>query len=148
MSKTQRVIITVLFISLVLVACGEAPEASDIEKNAEVATLARPEPPAEYAKMSAVKLNQADLEEGRRLFLTNCQSCHGEKGMADGPAAGSLNPKPQPLAETASGLSDAYLYWRISEGGQMEPFRSAMPAWMTILKEKQIWQIIGYLRQL
>jgi mono/diheme cytochrome c family protein len=45
-------------------------------------------------------------------------------------------------------LSDGYLYWRISEGGQMEPFNSMMPAWKDGLSEQQIWQIISFVRTL
>lgn len=32
---------------------------------------------------------------GADLFAQNCASCHGEKGMGDGPAGANLNPKPR-----------------------------------------------------
>jgi hypothetical protein len=43
-------------------------------------------------------------------------------------------------------LSDAYLYWRISEGGLMEPFNSIMLGWKGMLDEQSIWEIISYVR--
>ena len=45
-------------------------------------------------------------------------------------------------------LSDGYLFWRVSLGGQMEPFNSAMPAWEAGLSEEQRWQVISYVRTL
>ena len=45
------------------------------------------------------------------------------------------------------GDGDAYLYWRVSEGGTAEPFRSAgslMPAFKTLLSEEQIWDVLAY----
>jgi hypothetical protein len=53
---------------------------------------------------------------------------------------------PQNLAENQSQLSDSYLFWRISEGGLMDPFYSLMPAWRGLLDEEEIWQIITYVR--
>jgi len=66
--------------------------------------------------------------------------------MGDGPSAGGLNPRPQPLAVNQEGLNDAYLYWRIAEGGLRPPFASAMPSWKTILTDEEIWQVVSYLR--
>ena len=43
-------------------------------------------------------------------------------------------------------LSDGYLFWRISEGGAMPPFNSAMLAWKGTLSEEEIWQVISYVR--
>ena len=43
-------------------------------------------------------------------------------------------------------LSDGYLFWRVSEGGAMPPFNSAMLAWKGTLSEEEIWQVISYVR--
>lgn len=126
-----------------LAACGakETPAPANLDG-------LRPDPPAEYAgKTNPLNGNQAAIEAGKGIYNSNCASCHGEKGMGDGPAANSLNPKPLPLAMDGE-LSDAYLYWRIADGGGMEPFRSAMPAWKSFLTEEQIWQVTAYLRTL
>jgi mono/diheme cytochrome c family protein len=47
-----------------------------------------------------------------------------------------------------SSLSDGYLFWRISKGGAIEPFNSAMPAWESSLTEDQRWQVVTYIRTL
>jgi mono/diheme cytochrome c family protein len=38
--------------------------------------------------------NGDQLKEGKNLYDTKCQMCHGADGRGDGPAAAALNPKP------------------------------------------------------
>jgi len=129
---------------IVLTACSSAPEPPAPASGGDE----RPAPPAEYAEKENPLNGKADaIEAGKGIYNVNCASCHGEKALGDGPAAASLNPKPRSLAEDGA-LSDAYLYWRIAEGGMMEPFKSTMPAWKTFLSEEQIWQVMAYLRTL
>lgn len=115
----------------------------------QTTTLDRPEPPAEYASLTnPINCDDAAVSAGQQVYTTNCASCHGDSGAGDGPAAASLNPPPSDLATNEDGLSDAYMYWRIAEGGAMEPFNSTMPAWKSVLSEDQIWQNICYLHSL
>ncbi|GAB4283007.1 MAG: hypothetical protein Kow0080_37020 [Candidatus Promineifilaceae bacterium] len=109
------------------------------------------ETPEEFASLENPFANdQEAIEAGKAIYETNCAACHGTEGMGDGPAAESLNPKPAMLADGAmmNDLSDGYLFWRVSKGGQMEPFNSAMPAWEAGLTEEQRWQVISYIRTL
>jgi len=130
---------------LTMTACGGAAPV----ETTSTAEAARPEPPEEYASRANPYAGDSHAEaEGESLYLADCSSCHGPAGRGDGPAAGGLDPKPQNLAENQGILSDAYLFWRISEGGLMEPFYSVMPSWAGILNEEQIWQIISFLRTL
>jgi hypothetical protein len=59
-----------------------------------------------------------------------------------------LDPAPENLVVAQGGLSDAFMFWRISEGGAMQPFNSAMPAWKNALSEDRIWEVITYIRTL
>lgn len=103
--------------------------------------------PAEYAALTnPVAEDQASFTRGATVFANNCASCHGDGGMGDGPAAGTLDPAPAPLAHTTQMMGDNYLFWRVSEGGI--PFDSAMPAWKEILTEQQRWDVINYVRAL
>ena len=106
------------------------------------------EVPDEYAHVENPGVgDEAFAAAGQALFEANCASCHGPEGAGDGPAAAALDPPPANLADPAmmSTLSDAYLFWRISEGGAMEPFNSAMPPWK-FLTEEQRWQLVNYIR--
>lgn len=76
--------------------------------------------------------------------------CHGADGRGTGPAAKSLVHPPADLTHhfhIRPGDGDAYLFWRVSEGGTAEPFKSmqsAMPAFKTVLSEDQRWDVLAY----
>jgi mono/diheme cytochrome c family protein len=106
-----------------------------------------PDPPEQYAGLNNPFTDDPEaIAEGEILYQANCLSCHGSTGEGDGPAASGLEPPPQNLALRQSNLTDAYLFWRISEGGLIEPFNSIMPGWRGLLSEEKIWQIIAFLR--
>jgi mono/diheme cytochrome c family protein len=130
--------ILVLFTLLLTVACGPASSSTDPD---QIGTLAPV--PAEYAGMKN-PLGPAGAVEGADVFQTNCGTCHGPGGHGDGPAAGSLDPKPKNLALLQESAEDDYLFWRISDG---KPGTS-MLAWKNILTEEQIWQTVSYIRSL
>ncbi|MCP5449793.1 MAG: cytochrome c [Gammaproteobacteria bacterium] len=90
----------------------------------------------------------ANLTVGRTLYRQYCASCHGIDGLGDGDAGKALQPPPANLAWSTKRpiATDGYLDWTITEGGI--PVHTAMPAFKAVLTERQIWQIILYLRQL
>lgn len=109
------------------------------------------DPPPEYAGLTNPHEGDPQaIAAGEEIFQTNCASCHGEQGRGDGPAAQGLDPAPASLADQAMmhDLTDGFLFWRVTEGGLMEPFNSAMPAWGDILTEDERWQVISYIRTL
>jgi mono/diheme cytochrome c family protein len=137
-------LIVLTVISFSLVACGSANQTAP-----EGAATSLPTPPPEYADRTDPYAGQINaVTAGEKIYQSNCSSCHGDKGKGDGPVAMSLDPKPANLAANMSSFSDAYLFWRINEGGQFEPFHSVMPAWKNVLSEEQIWQVISFLRTL
>jgi mono/diheme cytochrome c family protein len=109
------------------------------------------ETPAEYEGLTnPFAGDQEAIAEGAALFAATCATCHGETGMGDGPASVGLDPKPAALAdqEMMQTMSDSYLFWRVNEGGAMEPFNSAMPSWKAVYGEDQIWKILAFVRTL
>lgn len=105
--------------------------------------------PREYAGLtSPVEATEASLEQGGEIYITNCATCHGDGGMGDGPTAANLDPAPVAIAHTSQMMGDDYLFWRVSEGGAMAPFNSAMPAWKGVLEEEERWHVISYVRAL
>ena len=105
--------------------------------------------PADYANLvNPVSADAASLAQGAAVYAESCAVCHGAEGWGDGPAAENMEPPPAALAHTSHMLSDAYLYYRISEGGQSDPFNSAMPSFKQALDETDRWNVIHYIRSL
>lgn len=107
--------------------------------------------PEEYEGMTNPFAGDPEaLAAGADLFATNCATCHGETGDGDGPAAAGLDPKPAALSDVdmMSEMTDAYIFWRITDGGVDAPFNSAMPAWGSSFTTDQIWQLVTYVRSL
>lgn len=103
--------------------------------------------PSEYAGLTnPVAAGPDSLNTGAALYATHCASCHGDGGMGDGPAGTALDPAPAAVAHTSQEVGDAYLFWRISEGGGT--FNTAMPAWKDSLDETARWDLINYMRAL
>lgn len=81
--------------------------------------------------------------DGKKIFIQNCVSCHGDGGIGNGVAAASLNPKPSNLTSKAvQQQSDGAIFWKISNG------RGLMVAWQFTLSENQRWHLVDYLRDL
>lgn len=127
-----------VLVGLLLTACGSRPASSE---QSETGTLAPV--PADYAgKTNPLGADAAG--EGAKIFETNCQMCHGPQGHGDGPAGGSLDPRPKNLAVLQESAGDDYLFWRIHEGKQ----GTAMVAWKGVLTDEQIWAVVSFIRTL
>jgi mono/diheme cytochrome c family protein len=140
----------ILFVALTIIllgltACGGTATQNSLFGDDDPGR--NPPVPEEYAGLANPYIGDPDaIAEGDILYQANCSSCHGFTGEGDGTASAGLEPKPKNLAENQPNLSDSYLFWRISEGGLMEPFNSLMPGWKGLLSEKRIWQVIAFLR--
>jgi mono/diheme cytochrome c family protein len=86
------------------------------------------------------------IQDGGRLYRLHCAACHGADGLGNGDAGRDLTPSPALLAYMIGRRRsvDEYLLWSISEGGA--PFGTEMPAYKDSLAERQIWQIVAYMR--
>ena len=110
-----------------------------------------PVPPA-YAKAHLPDTAWTDpkmLARGREIYVAKCALCHGEKGDGKGPGAANLPLKPADLtdARMVAEMPGNFWYWRVSEGGLVEPFKSkgsAMPAWKGELSQSDRWAVIAY----
>lgn len=105
--------------------------------------------PEEYASLTNPVASESEsLERGAAVYAERCVTCHGENGQGDGPASTALDPAPVAIAHTSQMMSDAYLFYRVSEGGLFAPFNSTMPAWKDILDEQTRWDVINYVQAL
>lgn len=112
--------------------------------------------PGEYAKTrvpAAIWTDARVLARGKEIYASRCAACHGERGDGKGPGSAALALKPADLtdAQMVADMTPRHWFWRVSEGGQVEPFRSlgsAMPAWKHDLSVDDRWAVIAYARTL
>ena len=107
-------------------------------------------PPGPHRHPEAQKLKNplpsdgASIEEGRKLYLRNCASCHGPSGKGDGSMA-LAGGTPANLTDDTwdHGSSDGEIFVVIRDGtsSDMEPYKDR-------LTEKQMWQLVNYIRSL
>jgi mono/diheme cytochrome c family protein len=127
---------------------GAAPHSHEAEGDAHV----HPPVPPEYQSThvpAAAWTNPRLLARGREIYVTRCSVCHGEDGDGQGPAAAGLPIKPPSFRDEkmVGEMAGNYWFWRVSEGGLVEPFRSmgsVMPAWKDELSVQDRWAVIAY----
>lgn len=101
----------------------------------------KPAVPAPYTgKTNPLVGNAAAIAAGKGVFASECADCHGAN--AGGSSRGAN------LLQAVKEASEAYLFWRINEGGRVAPFNSRMPSFKNQLTETQIWQVISFLQSL
>jgi mono/diheme cytochrome c family protein len=95
------------------------------------------------------RLVQQTLVEGRGLYQRNCRPCHGSKADGNGPMGWGFRLKPANFRDpgTIPTVVEAYVFWRVNEGGrglpnESTPWDSAMPRWKDELTADEIWKII------
>ena len=90
-----------------------------------------------------------NIEKGKLLYQveakpTACKMCHGIRGNGNGQLARGLEPAPRNFTckETMEALSEGQLFWIIKNGSK----GTAMPSHKFTLSDRDIWQIIYYLK--
>ncbi len=85
----------------------------------------------------------AAADSGKITYMKICSVCHGTSGKGDGIAAQGLSVKPADHTSPNVQLqTDGSLFYEMSNG------HAPMPAYKSILTEKQRWQLICYIRTL
>lgn len=100
--------------------------------------------------VSGLAQSKGDAKAGKAKYESLCAGCHGKTGKGDGPAAASLNPKPQDHTDgkTMNSLTDKYLADIIKDGGAGVKKSPLMPAWGKTLKDQEISDVVAYIRSL
>ena len=101
-----------------------------------VARAPIPNPPADL---------QASIDDGEKLFGTECGACHGLSGGKPTDAGRWMYPRAADLtSEEVKQYSDKELYWIIKNGIRF----SGMPAFGNVEPSDHIWDLVHYLRTL
>ena len=137
--KTTQKAITLLITAIVAVVFVLGTSASAQQAKAK----AWPVPDKDKALKASVKLTDASvIATGKELWAKHCKSCHGAKGLGDGPKGAALKTFPGDFSSAAfQGGTDGELLYRTDKG------RDEMPAY-----EKKIpdandrWALVAYMR--
>jgi len=99
--------------------------------------------PDNYKTMKNPVASDAEtIAAGKALWGTHCKSCHGTKGMGDGPKAAQLKTEAGDFskADTQS-QSDGALFYKTSEGREdMPSFKKKIP------DADDRWSLVNYIR--
>ncbi|MEK6284526.1 MAG: cytochrome c [Acidobacteriota bacterium] len=88
--------------------------------------------------------DESSITEGRKTYLRHCASCHGPSGKGDGSMALAGGTPSNLTDETWDhGSSDGEIFVVIRDGvsADMEPYKDK-------LTEKQVWQLVNYIRSI
>ncbi len=139
-------------LALAVWASDPLPSRANGDKHEDKGGHAHVPAPLEYADAHVplgVWTDPAMLARGKEIYTTRCAVCHGDAGDGKGPAGLALPLKPPDLRDKA-GMAEMrgnYWFWRVSEGGLVEPFKSkgsAMPPWKGELSVEDRWAVMAY----
>ncbi len=100
--------------------------------------------PEEKARKNPEKFTEESVEKGKKLYGTQCAMCHGKTGDGKGDLAEVMHVSPPDLTkpDTLAKRTDGDLFAIIDKGSL------SMPAEGKRLKEKQVWDLVNFMRTL
>lgn len=101
-------------------------------------------PDAAKKTKNPVKVDDESTGAGKTLYMKHCKSCHGAKGLGDGPKSKELDTSCGDFStKEVADMTDGELFYKIKEG------RDDMPSFKKkITEDEEIWSIINFMRTL
>jgi len=88
---------------------------------------------------------QASVEEGDKLYATDCSMCHGLDGHTPTDSGRWMYPRASDLiAPEVQQYSDRDLFWIVKNGIRL----SGMPAFGRVESDEHIWNLVHYVKTL
>jgi mono/diheme cytochrome c family protein len=88
---------------------------------------------------------QAGIEEGDKLYATDCTMCHGSDGHTPTDSGRWMYPRASDLTSpVVRQYSDRELFWIVKNGIRL----SGMPAFAKVESDEHIWNLVRYVRAL
>jgi mono/diheme cytochrome c family protein len=99
-------------------------------------------PKEALTKQNPVEKSERSINSGMKLYTQFCSGCHGKIEDRSVPYRGNSKTEPPDLVQRARHHSDGDFFWKIQHG------RGEMPSFKDDLQEKEIWDIINYIKNL
>ena len=103
-----------------------------------------PVPDKDKNMKNPVAADAASIAEGKALYATHCKSCHGAKGLGDGPKATNLKTEAGNFSKADfQTQTDGAIFYKTSEG------RDDMPSFKKKLPDAEDrWSLVNFMRTL
>jgi mono/diheme cytochrome c family protein len=103
-----------------------------------------PVPDTNKKMKNPVAADATSVAEGKTLYTTHCKSCHGTKGLGDGPKAAQLKTEAGDFTKADfQSQTDGALFYKTTEGrDDMPSFKKKIP------DADERWSIVNYVRTL
>lgn len=103
-------------------------------------------PPTAEDEKSPLRVTPAVLNTGKSLYQKQCQRCHGEQGIGDGPDADPDYMADMDLThpKRADRNPDGVVFYKVWNGRT----KPKMPALKDELTKEQVWAIVAYVQTL
>ena len=101
-----------------------------------------PVPDKDKNMRNPVASDAASIAEGKTLYSTHCKSCHGAKGLGDGPKASQLKTESGDFSKADfQAQTDGAIFYKTSEGrDDMPSFKKKIP------DAEERWSVVNYMR--
>ncbi len=102
---------------------------------------------AAAAIKNPMKATAGSIAAGKKLYDTQCATCHGDTGKGDGKLAAAMkDPKPSDLADASwkHGATDGEIFTLIRDGSK----GTGMRGYASRMKTEDLWNVVNYLRTL
>lgn len=84
----------------------------------------------------------ASVTRGQKFFGTYCAVCHGSDAKGMGPVSTKFIPAPDITSDYYRGLPDGHFYYVMKRGS------AVMPSYREALGERDIWDVVNYIREM
>ena len=102
--------------------------------------------PAANATKNPVAASPSSIATGKKLYDSQCASCHGTAGKGDGKAGALLKPTPSDLTDGdwKHGQTDGDIFTVIRDGAK----QTGMRAYGSRIPTNDIWNLVNFVRTL
>jgi mono/diheme cytochrome c family protein len=108
--------------------------------------VAAQQKPAASATKNPVASSPSSIATGKKLYDSQCASCHGTDGKGDGKAGALLKPTPSDLTDGdwKHGQTDGDIFTVIRDGAK----QTGMRAYGSRIPTNDIWNLVNFVRTL